>query len=62
MKTESSGFQPSLRFKIHRWLEQTIMAAGGNIVSDGIGTNRAEFDVELDGFVYNISITPRPKQ
>ena len=45
-------------FNMRDWLREAVEAKGAKFTGGGVGFGQADFDVELEGFKYNISIKP----
>lgn len=63
----SSGFGTSLDemdveafLNMRDWLQKALEAHGAKRVGGGIGMGRADLDIEVDGFRYNVTIRPLP--
>lgn len=52
-------------FNVRQWFQDAVEAKGGLVTGAGIGVKgslgMADIDVEIDGFLFNLEITPRSK-
>lgn len=51
------GDAPSL-FNSRQWLQAALEAKGAKITGGGVGFGQADLDIVLEGFRFNVSITP----
>lgn len=53
-------------FNARKWFSDAVEAKGGTITGAGVGVKgnlgMADIDVEIDGYLFNLEITPRPLQ
>lgn len=53
-------------FNVRQWFREAVERRGGKVTGAGIGVKgnlgMADIDVEIDGFTFNVEITPRPIQ
>lgn len=51
-------------FNVRQWFRDAVEAKGARVTGAGIGVKgalgMADIDVEIDGFRFNLEITPRP--
>lgn len=51
-------------FNVRQWFRDAVEAKGAKVTGAGIGVKgdlgMADIDVEIDGFRFNLEITPRP--
>lgn len=51
-------------FNARQWFQDAVEAKGATVIGAGIGVKgdlgMADLDVEIDGFRFNLEITPRP--
>lgn len=52
-------------FNVRRWFRDAVEAKGGKVTGAGVGVKgdlgMADIDVEMDGYTFNLEITPRPR-
>lgn len=53
-------------FNIRQWVSTAVEAKGAKVTGAGIGVKgnlgMADIDIEIDGYLFNLEITPRSKQ
>ena len=51
-------------FNVRQWFRDAVEAKGGKVTGAGIGVKgdlgMADIDVDIDGYTFNLEITPRP--
>ena len=51
-------------YNVRGWVEAAVEAKGAKVVGAGIGVKgdlgMADIDIEIDGYRFNLEITPRP--
>lgn len=57
LKNDPIGWSENLR--IRRWVEQALIAKGAIFKGGGVCAEHSSIDVNIDGDLYNIRITPR---
>jgi hypothetical protein len=52
-------------FNVRQWFCDAVEVKGGKVTGAGIGVKgnlgMADIDVEIDGYAFNLEITPRPR-
>jgi len=52
-------------FNVREWFRDAVEAKGAKVTGAGIGVKgslgMADIDVEIDGYTFNLEITPRPR-